>query len=98
MIVMVHSTLLQFRLKHSTSASALNKWYDLVSKADWNSLRDIQEMFPSADYVGNDRYVFNIKGNSYRLVAMIHFRTRTLYIRFIGTHAEYDKIEDCSKI
>lgn len=49
-------------------------------------------MFPSTDYVGNDLYVFNIQGNKYRLIARITFRVRTVYIKFIGTHAEYDKV------
>lgn len=50
-------------------------------------------MFNSADYVGNDRFVFNIRGNRYRLVAMIFFDIRTVFIRFLGTHAEYDKVD-----
>ena len=54
-------------------------------------------MFNSADSVGNDRYVFNIKGNKYRLVAMIFFDKRTIFIRFIGTHSQYDDI-DASEI
>jgi mRNA interferase HigB len=53
--------------------------------------------FPSVDYVGNDRYVFNIKGNKYRLIAMIFFDIRTVFIRYIGTHGEYDEI-DCTTI
>lgn len=53
--------------------------------------------FNHVDYVGNDRYVFNIKGNTYRLVTMIFFDKRTIYIRFIGTHNEYDKV-DCKSI
>ena len=65
--------------------------------SNWNKLADVKETFSDIDFVGNDRYVFNIGGNKYRLVAMIHFSTRTVYIRFIGTHKEYDKI-DCSTI
>ncbi|RZK73606.1 MAG: type II toxin-antitoxin system HigB family toxin, partial [Pedobacter sp.] len=57
----------------------------------------IKNDFNHVDYVGNDRYVFNIKGNTYRLVTMIFFDTRTIYIRFIGTHKEYDKV-DCKNI
>ncbi len=76
------------------SAVSLNNWYNIAKAADWNKLADI---FNNVDYVGNDRYVFNIKGNDFRLVTMIFFDKRTLYIRFIGTHAEYDKI-DCSTI
>ncbi|MBC7654177.1 MAG: type II toxin-antitoxin system HigB family toxin [Oligoflexus sp.] len=60
-------------------------------------MADIKKVWNNADYVGNDRYVFNIKGNAIRLVAMVFFDKRTLYIRFIGTHSEYNKI-DCSTI
>ena len=69
----------------------------LAKAADWNKLADIKKVFNNVDYVGNDRYVLNIKGNNFRLVAMIFFDKRTLFIRFIGTHSEYDKI-DCSTI
>ena len=57
----------------------------------------MKAMFNSVDAVGNDRFVFNIRGNNYRIVAMIFFDIRTVYIRFVGTHKEYDKI-DCSAI
>ncbi|MBO0934241.1 type II toxin-antitoxin system HigB family toxin, partial [Fibrella sp. HMF5036] len=56
--------------------------------SEWLSLR---KAFNTVDYVGNERYVFNIKGNQYRLVAMISFDKRTLFIRFVGTHSEYDE-------
>jgi len=61
--------------------------------ADWSTFNEIKQTFNSADFVGNDRYVFNIKGNKYRLVAVIHFDIRTVYIKFIGTHKEYDRID-----
>ncbi|WP_281168493.1 type II toxin-antitoxin system HigB family toxin [Spirosoma spitsbergense] len=70
----------------------LLRWMRVVEAADWSSVADIRQDFNSVDYVKNDRYVFNIKGNQYRLVAMIHFRVRSLYIRFIGTHSAYDRI------
>lgn len=78
---------------HADSSAALKLWYKKTSKADWGSFADIREMFNSADYVGNDRYVFNIHGNSYRLVAMVFFPAKRVYIRWIGTHAEYDRIK-----
>ena len=53
----------------------------------------MRQSFNSVDFVGNDRYVFNSKGNHYRLVAMVFFNRRTLYIRFIGTHTEYDTVD-----
>ena len=61
--------------------------------ADWSCFADIKNTFNSVDYVGNDNYVFNVKGNDYRLVVRIIFKIRHVYIRFIGTHAEYDKID-----
>lgn len=78
-------------------AVALQVWYQKTSKADWHTLADIRRMFGTADYVGNNRYVFNIKGNRYRLVAIVIFASKKVYIRFIGTHNEYDKI-DCTTI
>lgn len=75
----------------------LQLWYNKTSKAEWHTLNDIRKMFGSADYVGNSRYVFNIKGNRYRLVAIIIFASQKVYIRFIGTHPEYEKI-DCKTI
>jgi mRNA interferase HigB len=66
--------------------------------ADWSDFNDLRQDFPSCDFVGNDRFVFNVKGNRYRLIAIIHFDIRTIYIRFIGTHAEYDKITGIENI
>ena len=78
-------------------AIALQVWYQKTSKAKWQSINDVRRMFGSADYVGNNRYVFNIKGNHYRLVAIVIFASQKIYIRFIGTHTEYEKI-DCTTI
>ena len=97
MVIISKTILAEFGAQHSDSLETLNKWYLESKKADWNNLSDIKKSFNTVDYVGNDRYVFNIKGNKYRLVAMIFFDIRTVFIRFIGTHTEYDKI-DCSKI
>ena len=97
MDIISKTTLTEFGVQHSDSIEALNKWYEVSKKANWNNLSDLKNSFNSVDYVGNDRYVFNIKGNKYRLVAMIFFSIRTIFIRFIGAHAEYDKI-NCSEI
>jgi mRNA interferase HigB len=82
-------------LAHLETTLALNNWYAIVKQADWNKPSDIKQVFNNADYVGNDRFVFNIKGNDFRLVSMIFFDKRTVYIRFIGTHSEYNRV-DCS--
>lgn len=58
----------------------------------------MRQTFRDADFVGDNRWVFNIRGNRYRLIAMIFFSTRTVFIRFIGTHTEYDAIEDITII
>jgi len=97
MIIISKTILVEFGSKHPDSVEALNKWYKICKKADWNNMSNIKETFNTSDYVGNDRYVFDIKGNKYRLVAMIFFNIRTMFIRFIGTHTEYDKIS-CSEL
>jgi mRNA interferase HigB len=93
MVILIKKTLSAFAEKHPLAAVPLNNWYNIAKAADWNKLADIKKVFNTVDYVGNDRYVFNIKGNDFRLVAMIFFDKRTLFIRFIGTHSEYDKID-----
>ena len=65
----------------------------IAEVADWSSLADIRQDFNSVDYVKNDHYVLDVEGNQYRLIAMIHFRVRSLHIRFIGTHSECDKLD-----
>ena len=82
---------------HENARIALERWYHIAQKAEWRNLSEIKVDFPATDYVGNQHYVFNIKGNSYRLVVVIKFTIGYMYIRFVGTHKEYDKI-DCSTI
>lgn len=97
MVVISKAILHEFGLIHSDSIDALNKWYEDCKQADWNNFAEIKKSFNSVDYVGNDRYVFDIKGNKYRIVAMIFLDKRTIFIRFVGTHKEYDKI-DCTLV
>ncbi|MHA4736502.1 type II toxin-antitoxin system HigB family toxin [Dyadobacter sp. MSC1_007] len=97
MVIITKTILRQFADRHPDAVQPLNHWYDIVRKCDWHSFSEMRTTFNSVDAVGNDRYVFNIKGNSYRLVTMIHFAKRTIYIRFIGTHTEYEKV-DCANI
>jgi len=83
--------------KHTNAKNAVQRWVDIVERAEWKSHNDLKIDFPAVDYVGNGRYVFNIQGNNYRLVAIIIFIGSYMNIRFLGTHAEYDKI-DCKTI
>ena len=78
-------------------AVALYDWYHRVKKAEWENFSNIKKDFRTADHVGNNRYVFNIKGNHYRLVTIIIFASKKVYVRFIGSHNEYNKI-DCKTI
>ncbi len=77
--------------------TALQEWVMIVKQSQWTCFADIKATFNSVDSIGNQRYIFNIKGNKYRLVVVIKFTIKFVYIRFIGTHTEYDKI-DCSTI
>lgn len=79
------------------SKVALQDWVSKVKKSKWSCFADIKKTFNSVDNVGNQHYVFNIKGNNYRLVVVIKFVIGFVYVRFIGTHSEYDKI-DCINI
>ena len=93
-MVIISKTILQnFGVEHPNTIDALNDWYYLVKTADGEMPSDVQKLFNSVDYVGNDRFVFNIRGNRYRLIAMIFFDIRTVFIRFVGTHAEYNKVD-----
>ena len=74
------------------SKVALERWYEITSSAEWNSFSDVKADFGSVDSVGNQHYVFNIRGNMYRLVIVIKFVMGCVFIRFVGTHEEYEKI------
>ncbi len=93
MRIIAITTLRDFWEKHPDCEQALKEWYVKVGRTEWSSLADMRNDFNSVDYVGNQRYVFNIKGNHYRLAAAVKFTPKVVYIRFVGTHEEYDRIE-----
>jgi len=97
MRIIAHRTIIQYAAERAEVRDALEFWYHTVKKAQWKNIGDIKHYFNSVEAVGNKRYVFNIKGNKYRIVAKILFVQQIVYIRFIGTHTAYDKI-DCSTI
>jgi len=90
MDVISRKKLLEAARTHGGTESALDTWYRITRKAEWASMDDVRRQFPSADPVGKFT-VFNIKGNTFRLIAEINYRTGRLYIRNVLTHAEYDK-------
>lgn len=80
-------------MKHADAVKAIQKFIDIVEEAQWQNLNDIKYDFNSVDYVSNGRYVFDIKGNKYRVIAVIVFVGEVFTVRFVGTHAEYNKID-----
>ena len=87
----------EFAYRHADALRPLQRWAHIVEREEWKSHTDLKASFPSADYVGNSRYVFNIKGNSYRLVVVVIFVVGLLVVQFVGTHKDYDKI-NCKNI
>ncbi|GAB3646002.1 type II toxin-antitoxin system HigB family toxin [Echinicola sediminis] len=98
MRIVTYKRIREFSEKHADAENALSFWYHTVSSKEWDNFNELKLDFGTADYVGNHRFVFNIKGNTYRLVCIISFKAKKVYIRFIGTHAEYDKITDIKNI
>ena len=84
--------LIDYYSTHAGSKTALEEWHKKVSKVEWSNLNELKKQFLHADYVGNNRVVFNIKGNDYRLIAIVIYVSQKVYVRWIGTHAHYDKI------
>lgn len=80
----------KFWEKHPNSKASLQSWYSITKKAEWNNLTDIRADYPHADLVGNCT-IFNIAGNNYRLITKIYYESKVVLIRFVLTHAEYDK-------
>lgn len=93
MRVIALKTLRDFWSLHADAEQPLKAWYQEAKDSRWRTPNDIKRDFPSADIISGNRVVFNIKGNTYRLIVKIHYNTGIVYIRFLGTHAEYDKID-----
>jgi len=93
MRIIAKSTLRAFWEKHPDAETPLKTWYKIVEKQNWKSTQDIKKLFGSASIITSNRVVFNIKGNDYRLVVYIVFSIQKIFIRFVGTHKQYDKID-----
>jgi mRNA interferase HigB len=95
--IIAKKTLRDFWQKHTDCEQHLKSWYLESSKSNWISPKDIKVEYPSASFLQDNRVVFNIKGNTYRLIVRINYNYGIIWIRFIGTHAQYDKV-DANKI
>jgi mRNA interferase HigB len=85
-------TLRKFWGTHPDSRDQLQAWYKLMKSARWKTPNDVKRQFRSASIIGDNRVVFNMAGNKYRLIVKIHYNTGIMYLRFIGTHKQYDAI------
>lgn len=90
MKIIAVGTLRDFWKRHADAEQPLKAWYDEAKSAQWRRPGDIRALYASASFVANNRVVFNIKGNSYRLIVAVAYRSGVVFIKFIGTHAEYD--------
>ncbi|MBH8566578.1 type II toxin-antitoxin system HigB family toxin [Nostoc sp. CENA67] len=93
MRIIARSTLRQFWEKHPDAEQPLKAWYDEASRAEWNSPSDIKSIYRNGSIIGNDRVIFNIKGNAYRLIVHVRYDIKIIFIRFVGTHSEYDNVD-----
>lgn len=93
MRVIALKALREFWIQHADAEEALRAWHADALSADWKSPGDIRATYANASILANNRVVFNIRGNTYRLIVAVNYPYRIVYIRFIGTHAEYDRID-----
>jgi len=91
--IIAKRTLREFWIKHANTEQYLKTWYETAKNSKWNSPNDVKNTYMNASILKNNRVVFNIKGNSYRLIVKFNYLKQWAFIRFIGTHAEYDKID-----
>ena len=92
MRVISRKILREFWEKHPDARQSLQAWYTDVKHANWKSPSDIRSVYQTASFLSNNRVVFNIKGNKYRVIIVIEYYFGAVYIRFVGTHQEYDRI------
>lgn len=98
MRIFTRSTLREFWDRSPDARPALEFWYDTIEKTNFKSPNEVIKFFKNADTVGNGRVVFNITHNKYRLIAKFEYEKQFVFVRFLGTHNEYDKIEDIKNI
>lgn len=92
MRIVAKSTLRDYWTVNKNAEQALLSWYKVANKAKWSNFNELKQQFGTCKVIGNDRIVFKIKGNNYRLIIKISFENQLIWIRFIGTHSEYDLI------
>ena len=92
MRVVARSTLVSFYRAHPETEASLTRWYELTKKASWKSMSDIQAAFPKAKVLNGQRVRFEIAGGNYRLIVAFDFPRKVAFVKFVGTHAQYDSV------
>lgn len=92
MRIIARKTLCDFWRRHKDAEQPLKSWFKIALQADWKAPSEIKQQFGNASFIANNRVVFNIAGNKYRLIVRVNYGYRIMYIRFIGTHKQYDAI------
>jgi mRNA interferase HigB len=93
MNVISKRTLVRFYEAHPSAKTALEVWHSDARRSEWKTPEDIKQVYASASFLADNRVVFNIKGNDYRLIVHIDYKRKIVRVKFIGTHAQYDKID-----
>ena len=93
MRVIALGALRDFWLKHPDALEPLSAWYAIVSRVHWASPTEVKAAYRNASFLAGNRIVFNVKGNDYRLVVAMHYNRQIAYVRFVGTHGQYDQID-----
>ena len=96
MRIIALGALRHFWLRHPDAEVPLRAWYAIARRAQWRRPADVKAAYRSASFVAGNRVVFNIKGNDYRLVVAVHYNRGMIFIRFVGTHRQYDAIDAAS--
>jgi mRNA interferase HigB len=91
--IISRKALRNFWEQHPDARQSLQAWYADVRRANWNSPSDVKKIYRNASLVANNRVVFNIKGNKYRVIVAVHYKYGIVFIRFVGTHKEYDRVD-----
>lgn len=98
MRIIAKRTLQNFWERFPNAKQQLLSWYQIFDKSNFDNSNAIKSLFGSADFIGNNKVVFNICGNHFRLIAKINYETQIVYILFVGTHSDYDKLEDIKNL
>ena len=93
MNIITRRTILYYITEYPLAANSLKNWYDELSKASYKNFNDLKNVYGNASIIANNRVIFNIKGNTFRLITSINFETQNLYVIWFGTHAAYEKID-----